>query len=99
MQAVAVIGGSGYIGKAITKEIAKIGNIVLNIDIIQHPFRINRQPPEYIVEQFQTVIGQYRAVGKNHAFGRAVGYVALMPERYILHRRRRVPADQPGNAG
>src|SRR6478752_1730986 len=69
------------------------------LDVLEHPLRPDDEAVDQLRGPDQHVVEEDRRVRKDHPLRAAVGDVALVPERLVLHRGDGVATEEPGEAG
>ena len=72
---------------------------VREVDVRAHPLRVDDEAADDADREVLQVVDQDQRVGDDHALGAGVADVALVPERDVLDRRLRVPAQHARQAG
>ena len=68
------------------------------VEVLLHVFGINQQLVDQARQAIKREIQRHRRIGRDHALGRGVRDIALMPQRDILHRRRHIGPHHAGEA-
>ena len=69
------------------------------IKVFQHAVLVHDQPVDHAGQPVYGEIGQYRGIGRRHAFNRRVRDIAFMPQHHILKRWRKIAAQKARKAG